>query len=474
MSEPSTARLDVPTDDESDTTIDETNQVMKSYLRKVDLRVAAFLCFGYGSVLLNRSATSFSKIQGIEKQLNMHGTQYNTLLALFYPTFLFFQLPLNLVYRKVGARLYIPSMLFFAGALSVCVLGVRTYSAMLAIRILEGCFQAGFCSAVFFTLSLWYPREYLATRTSWVISSTCLAGILFSAFSLCLSKLDTPTPIYSWQYLYLLVGLIACFSGIFGFVFIRDHPDTASFLTEQERALIAQVMSKNDLQASLSNKISVHQIIQGLTDWRLLMFMIIDFANNFVGASASGWAPVLLTSIGHTTTTSMLILLVSAILAMLATIATGWYAQRIKHIGYLQIALSTAGAVVLLIGVAGVHNKAARTISVFLLPILAAPACIVGPTWLNLKIRGTDNSAISNAFATAACSIGVFANSYAYLNTDAPLYIKGSSSNFAMFGAAILSSGVLLYNARNENITSSRASFGRSGFKHIQDQKSCS
>ncbi|KAJ1955361.1 hypothetical protein EC988_001926, partial [Linderina pennispora] len=420
----STSHQDIPADDASDATIAQTDEIMKSYLRKVDLRIAAFLCFGYGSVLLNRSATSFSKIQGIEVQLDMHGTQYNTLLALFYPTFLFFQLPLNLVYRKIGARMYIPTMLFCAGALSVCVLAVHSYSGMLVIRILEGLFQAGFCSAVFFTLSLWYPRQYLATRTSWVISSTCLAGILFSAFSLGLSKLNAPAPIYSWQYLYLLVGLLACASGLFGFVFIRDHPDTASFLNDQERTFIAGIMSKSDLQASQSKKISGRQIIQGLTDWRLLMFMAIDFANNYVGASASGWAPVLLTSIGHSTTTSMLILLISAILAMLATIATGWYAQRINHIGYLQIALSVAGAVVLVIGVAGVQSTIARTISVFLLPILAAPACIVGPTWLNLRIRGTDNSAISNAFATAACNIGVFANSYAYLNSDAPLYIK--------------------------------------------------
>ncbi|ORX73400.1 hypothetical protein DL89DRAFT_216481, partial [Linderina pennispora] len=125
-----------------------------------------------------RGGIVFGKVDGMEKHLKLKGTQYNTLMALFYPTFLVFQIPLNFLCRKIGARKHLPSMLLLAGTMSVGAMGARNFQGMVAIRLLEGFAQAGFISSLYFTFGLWYPRKYLAPRLGFALSTSGLAGIL--------------------------------------------------------------------------------------------------------------------------------------------------------------------------------------------------------------------------------------------------------------------------------------------------------
>ncbi|ORX64061.1 hypothetical protein DL89DRAFT_262832 [Linderina pennispora] len=97
------------------------------------------------------------------------------------------------------------------------------------------------------------------------------------------------------------------------------------------------------------------------------------------------------------------------------------------------------------------HNRVARTAFILILPIFTTPAVVVGPAWLNANMRGTDHSAMTNALAGAASTLGAFVSSYAYLNTNLPPYIKSNLSNFAMFGTAIIGSIILLLNFKHEN-----------------------
>ncbi|KAJ1958076.1 hypothetical protein EC988_000503 [Linderina pennispora] len=425
--------------------------IMKSYLRKVDVRIALFLCLGYVSVFLNRGGIVFGKVDGMEKHLKLKGTQYNTLMALFYPTFLVFQIPLNFLCRKIGARKHLPSMLLLAGTMSVGAMGARNFQGMVAIRLLEGFAQAGFISSLYFTFGLWYPRKYLAPRLGFALSTSGLAGILNNLVNLGFAKIHTNTPTYAWQYEYLFVGLFAILTGIYGAIVIRDYPDTASFLSDKERELVGRIMNKNKLQASVDHKISGRQVVQGLTDWRLLAFMILDFANNYAASSAGNWSPVILKSIGYSTSTTMALLLVPCAGGTIVTISSGLYFRKYGNIASYQILFSVLSAATIIIAVAGVHNNTARTVAVVVFPFFAAPACLVGPTWLNVNMRGVDKSAISNALAIIGTNFGVLANSYAYLNTDAPLYINGNSSNFGMFAVAVIIALLLRHSYKREN-----------------------
>ncbi|KAJ1951228.1 hypothetical protein FBU59_000285 [Linderina macrospora] len=429
----------------------EEETIMKSYLRKVDIRIALFLCLGYIGVFLNRGALVFGKVDGMEKHLGLKGTQYNTLMALFYPTFLVFQIPLNFVCRKIGARKHLPAMLLIAGTMSVGALGARNFQGMIAIRLLEGFAQAGFISSLYFTFGLWYPRRYLAPRLGFAMSSGAFAGIVHNLVNLGFAKIHTNKPTYAWQFQYLFVGLFAIVTGIYGAVVIRDYPDTAGFLRDEERELIGRLMSRNKLQASTDHKISGKQVIQGLTDWRLLAFMVLDFANNYAASSAGNWSPVILKSIGYSTSTTMALLLVPSAVGALVTVSSGLYIRKYGNIAFYQILFSLLSTVTVLIAVAGVRNNTARTVAVVLFPIFAGPACLVGPTWLNVNMRGVDKSAISNALAIIGTNFGVLSNSYAYLNTDAPRYIKGNSSNFGMFAVAIIIALVLQFSYKREN-----------------------
>ncbi|KAJ1958284.1 hypothetical protein EC988_000399 [Linderina pennispora] len=440
----------LPTSDGTENLSPEEELVLQSYLRKTDLRLAIFICFGYITSFLNKSAISYAKIDGFEEQLNMHGTQYNTLLGLSTAVFLVFQIPLNFLFRKLGARKYMPTTLFLSGCLSVLVLAIRNYGGFLAIRLIEGVFLSGFTCSVFYSLSLWYPQKYLVTRVSWVIASSCISGIIYAVMAIAFSYVHTK-PLHSWQWMYFFFGLLAIASGIYGYVFTSDYPDTAKYLNDEERELIGRILRTTHMLTSDRSAISRKQVIQGMTDWRLMMFMVIDFANNYCSSTAINWAPIILKSVGYSTTVTAALMLIPAILAFIMIMLANFFVRKLGKIGYFQILMSVMSTAILLIGVAGAQSKIARTISVCLLPLFTGSAVVVGPAWLNVNQRGADRSALSNGFAIVATSLGGTANGYAYLNSDAPLYIKGNSSNFALTGVAIICTVILMVNFKKEN-----------------------
>ncbi|ORX67684.1 MFS general substrate transporter [Linderina pennispora] len=336
----------------------------------------------------------------------MHGTQYNTLLGLSTAVFLVFQIPLNFLFRKLGARKYMPTTLFLSGCLSVLVLAIKNYGGFLAIRLIEGVFLSGFTCSVFYSLSLWYPQKYLVTRVSWVIASSMHLGNHLCGYG------------YRIFWMYFFFGLLAIASGIYGYVFTSDYPDTAKYLNDEERELIGRILRTTHMLTSDRSAISRKQVIQAIN-----------------------WAPIILKSVGYSTTVTAGLMLIPAILAFIMIMLANFFVRKLGKIGYFQILMSVH-----------VHSYIA-----YWRCRCAKQDCthhitvVVGPAWLNVNQRGADRSALSNGFAIVATSLGGTANGYAYLNSDAPLYIKGNSSNFALTGVAIICTVILMVNFKKEN-----------------------
>lgn len=120
------------------------------------------LCVVFGLSLLDRSNISAAFIAGMNEDLQLTGEQhlilhtyafshltvvvgarYNIALLLFFVTYAMFELPSNLVIRRIGARVWM-SFLIIAWGLMVLLMGIVVNWVPLAIlRLLLGVFEAG-------------------------------------------------------------------------------------------------------------------------------------------------------------------------------------------------------------------------------------------------------------------------------------------------------------------------------------------
>lgn len=71
------------------------------------------------------------------------GTRYSICLLLFFVTYGLFEIPSNLIIRRIGARYWLSSLIIAWGC---CVMGmgfIHSWKVMAVLRIMLGVFEAG-------------------------------------------------------------------------------------------------------------------------------------------------------------------------------------------------------------------------------------------------------------------------------------------------------------------------------------------
>jgi MFS family permease len=123
---------------------DWTPEEERKIVRKADLRVFPMLCFVFGLSLLDRTNISSAHIAGLAKDLELTvGARYNIALLVFFIGYALFELPSNVIIRRLGARTWLGFLITAWGA---CVLGmgfVHRWEILVVLRALLGIFEAG-------------------------------------------------------------------------------------------------------------------------------------------------------------------------------------------------------------------------------------------------------------------------------------------------------------------------------------------
>jgi hypothetical protein len=134
----------------------------KRLLRKLDWRVVPMLWFLYMLAFLDRTnigtirsedldklesvlirVVGNAKIQGMTKDLKMTGNDYNVALFLFFPSYIIFEVPSNIIIKRVAPSTWLAGIMFFWGVITIGQGLVTTKEGLYAMRFLLGFFEAG-------------------------------------------------------------------------------------------------------------------------------------------------------------------------------------------------------------------------------------------------------------------------------------------------------------------------------------------
>lgn len=72
------------------------------------------------------------------------GFRYSTITLVFFITYVILQPPATVVLRKVGPRIFLPSITILWGMTMLCCAFVRHWWQMIPLRMVLGIFEAGF------------------------------------------------------------------------------------------------------------------------------------------------------------------------------------------------------------------------------------------------------------------------------------------------------------------------------------------
>jgi|TARA_R110002003_G_scaffold37_3_gene2143 sugar phosphate permease len=121
-----------------------TPQEQKKIIRRVDMRLIPTLGFMYCVSLMDRTNLGVAMVAGMGVDLKLTGQRYSLVVLLFFITYVALQPPATVVLRKLGPRIFLPSIVVIWGSVMIGFGFVKEWHTLLPLRLLLGIFEAGF------------------------------------------------------------------------------------------------------------------------------------------------------------------------------------------------------------------------------------------------------------------------------------------------------------------------------------------
>ncbi len=253
-------------------------------LRKVIWRLIPFLCLLYILNSIDRGNVGIGRLT-MQDDLNITDAVYDLGIGIFYFGYLAFEVPANLLLRRVGARRWIARIMISWGFVSCATMLVRGPVSFYAVRILLGVAEAGFFPGVIFYLTYWFPARERARVVALFMMALPIAGIVSNPLGgALLQYLHGLAGLKGWQWLFLLEGLPSVLCGVLVLFVLPDGPAQAGWLAPEERAWLTGRIEREE---KYRRERHGADFLRALVDWRVWLLIAVYFTVA-VGMNAAG------------------------------------------------------------------------------------------------------------------------------------------------------------------------------------------
>ncbi|KAG5803600.1 hypothetical protein H9Q74_012430 [Fusarium xylarioides] len=216
--------------------VEHNARLTRRVLFKTDTRVLPSLALLFLCSFLDRTNVGNAKIIGMEKDLGLTNLQYSQGLAVFYATYVFSELPSNLVLKKVSPRIWLPTLTVVWGIITMCLGFVRNFASFAAVRALLGVAEGGLLPGMVLYLSSIYTRGELALRIGIFYTAASLSGAFGGELFEVLNPIDLSNGIKVFSLVDSLPSAHETVAaGSIVFFTLPNNLTTARYFTPEER-----------------------------------------------------------------------------------------------------------------------------------------------------------------------------------------------------------------------------------------------
>lgn len=235
---------------------------------------------------------------GLEKDLGLQGFDYNLVLSVFYISYIIFEIPSNICCKWVGPGWFLPTTSLLFGVASVGTAFVHTKAAICGVRFLLGIFEAGMLPGIAYYLSRWYQRAELTFRLSLYMVMAPLAGAFGGLLASAILKLDHFGGLKEWRMIFAIEGIITIGLALISFVTLTDRPESARWLTQEERDLCAaRLKSERVGTTEVLDTMDKTKLRRGMLNPVVLHIAVMFLFNNIIVQGLAFFLPTIVRSI---------------------------------------------------------------------------------------------------------------------------------------------------------------------------------
>ncbi|THH13188.1 hypothetical protein EW146_g7001 [Bondarzewia mesenterica] len=294
----------------------DDEHIQRRATMKVDVMIIPLVGIIYLLSFLDRSNIGNARIAGLQRNLKMTDHQYSVSLTVFYVPYVLMEIPMNLLLKRVGANITIPSMVVLWGGL--------------------------FPSLVLY-LSSFYQRHALQLRVTMMFSVTSLAGAFSGLLAAAIEQMDGIRDLAGWAWIFVLEGVFTALFGIFCFFLLPPSPSQLRYLNQHEKLVYIRML-RDDWSGDADGddeKFSWSEVWSVFVDAPHVLILCAQF---FIGGvtlfGLATFTPTIINALGFSTTHSQLLTVPPYACSFVVSLISARLSDKYKQRGWTAILFS--------------------------------------------------------------------------------------------------------------------------------------
>ncbi|KAF1843935.1 MFS general substrate transporter [Cucurbitaria berberidis CBS 394.84] len=396
----------------------------KKLLRKCDARVLPPLFVLFLLAFLDRTNI------GLVEDLDMTGSKahrYNVALFIFFVPYILFEVPSNLVLKKLAPSTWLSLIMVLWGISTIGMGLVNNYEGLLAMRVLLGLFEAGLFPGCVYLISMYYKRYELQWRLTLFFTASIIAGAFGGLLAFAIAKMDGIAGYGGWRWIFIIEGIVTVAFGLITKFWVTDWPETAKFLNEDERALLLARLS-SDTGDAVMHRLDKRAARRIFSDPKIYLGTAAYF-----GYAGSFFVPTIVKELGFTSSAAQVRSIPIFIVATATAIITAYLTDRLRHRYWFCIfglVVASIGYIMLL----AQHNLSPG-VKYFALFLIVPGGYITQPVflvWMSNLVSGHYKRSVSSAMQVGFGNLGGIVASNVFFGSEAPRYPTGYGVSLGM------------------------------------------
>ena len=307
-----------------------TKQEELKLLRKVDWHVVPITVVFYLLSFLDRTNIGNARLSGLAKDLRLTDYDYRIALTILYVPYILAEIPSNLLVKKVGANIFLPTLVTLWGVCATLQGIVVNKEGLWAVRFFLGLTEAGILPGIILYLSSYYKPHELQFRIGLFWSASSLSGAFGGLLAAALGLIKAGGK-NGWSWIFIVEGLITVTCGLIGFFVIPKNISSSKFLTSQEKVFLIQRLRNpngHDEERELFTWSEAFSVFKSPHTWLL---MPLSFCSGVSVYSLGYFTPTITAGLGYSVAVTQLLTVPFYTCSFVASIVTSIYSDRMKQ-----------------------------------------------------------------------------------------------------------------------------------------------
>ncbi|KZM27327.1 uncharacterized protein EKO05_0009427 [Ascochyta rabiei] len=434
-----------PRSDEIERQLGEVDPLLEAKLvRKLDAFIIPVVMLLYLLSFLDRVNIGNARLYGLEEDLGMDSTQFQTAVSILFVTYILSEVPSNLVLKKLRPSRWIAFITTAWGIIATLTGVVQSYGGLIACRLLLGAVEGGLFPGMAVYLTFFYTKRELALRIGYLFVSAALAGACGGLLAYAIGHMDGVAGQSGWRWIMILEGIPTFVLGIATWWILPDSPETAYFLTDEEKAFAAARLTRQTGYTKKAAEFHWEDVRKCFKDWKVWLFCFAQFGSDTMLYGFSTFLPTIIRAIMPKASSAMVQVLTIPCYALgaITYLVVAHFSDKQQRRAFYTILLG----IVSIIGYAMLispSSSATHYAGCFLVA-MGLYVCVGIPlAWLptNLPRYGKRTSATGLQLTIGNCA-GIM-SSFLYPAKEGPRFIKGHAVTMAMVAFSIACFAVL-------------------------------